>query len=338
MKQIASEIQTFYALKMKREGMHFTMHHPWVVFGRLPLDKYCDDASKQNREGNLPIHVASKKGHANVVKEYISKYTYRTEYLGNKGRDILHVAAEIGNPRLVKYILANNKLQALVNTKDQDGSTPLHLASKHGRPITTYFLDNLADQKSDKNAGNQEAKGGLTYIGVMMTLSILHFFGDREKSRVEYFDIRTRPVPKEEIKSRIEIFLVLAVLVASVTFAGLLQLPKSESQLESQISDITTYNIQKQGVSEENEGDLRNLYIYFDMLALSWAVMASIILCWSHLYGAKVAELAVWVEAISTGVAVYMMWLAFVFAVAINTSKSFGFFIYTILVGGVTEF
>jgi hypothetical protein len=149
----------------------------------------------------------------------------------------------------------------------------------------------------------------------MMTLSILHFWAGHKTSKVEYFRIKSRPLPKEEIKGRIDSLLVVAVLIAGVTFSGILQLPRNADQPESGPSNITTTNsTQNQGISAKNEGIL--------------------ILCWAQLYDVKVAAHAVWLASILTGGAIYLMCLAFVFAVAIDVGKNFAFFVVTIVVGG----
>ncbi|XP_011013841.1 PREDICTED: uncharacterized protein LOC105117779 [Populus euphratica] len=236
--------------------------------------------------------------------------------------------------------------------------TPYEVAKKQSKMVGAEFSgepipkgkDNDAEMlqtedKPDHGVGNQDGpddrkggKGKLDYYGVMMTLSILHFWASPKRSKAEYFRIKGRPLPKEEIKNRIDSLLVVAVLVASVTFSGVLQLPKSTDQPGSRASNITTnniHNIQNQVISEINEGILRNVYIYIDMVALNASVMASIILCWAHLYDVKVAAHVIWVASILTGGAIYMMCTAFVFAVAIDVCKNLAFFVVTIAVGGV---
>lgn len=378
--------------------LHCAAYMGYVWETQFLFNEYRDGAIQQNDEGNMPIHVASKKGYVDVVDAYISKWTDPAEFLNSKRQNILHVAAERGRHRVVKYILRNKNLEALINKQDLDGNTPLHLASKNGGSIATFTLvrnsmvmkdkangenltpyevakkqskmvgaefsgepipngkDNNVDPKSDSingekpqtkdkpdhGVGNQDGpddrkggKGKLDYYGVMMTLSILHFWAGHKTSKVEYFRIKSRPLPKEEIKGRIDSLLVVAVLIAGVTFSGILQLPRNADQPESGPSNITTTNsTQNQGISAKNEGILRNVYIYFDMVALNAAVMASIILCWAQLYDVKVAAHAVWLASILTGGAIYLMCLAFVFAVAIDVGKNFAFFVVTIVVGG----
>ncbi|KAB5512767.1 hypothetical protein DKX38_029795 [Salix brachista] len=338
------------------------------------LKVYRDGAIQKNNEGNMPIHVASKKGHVGVVDAYISEWSDPTEFLNRKRQNILHVAAERGRHQVVKHILQNQNLEPLINMQDLDGNTPLHLASIHGRSIAAFNLvrdRNVVKDKANgekltpyeiaekqskivelefsgeqipKRKGNQvgpdDRKGGeekLDYYGALMTFSVLHFWGDPKKPKVEYFRIKGRPLPREEIKDRISTLLVVSVLIASVTFAGALQLPQSSDLHKTTASNTTTNSttIQNQEISEENEDILRNVYIYIDMVALNASVMASIILCWAQLYDVKVAAHAVWLASLLTGGAIYLMCIAFVFAVAIDVGKHFSFFVVSIVVGGV---
>ncbi|KAJ6291411.1 hypothetical protein OIU76_023477 [Salix suchowensis] len=317
------------------------------------LKVYRDGAIQKNNEGNMPIHVASKKGRVGVVDAYISEWSDPTEFLNTKRQNILHVAAEKGRHQVVKHILQNQNLEQLINMQDLDGNTPLHLASMHGRSIAAFNL--VRSPKVEKNEANGEKltpyeiaekqskvvelefSGEQVPKGKLMTFSVLHFWGGPKKSKVEYFRIKGRPLPREEIKGRISTLLVVSVLIASVTFAGALQLPQSSDLHKTTASNTTTNSttIQNQGISDENEDILRNVYIYLVMVALNASVMASIILCWAQLYDVKVAAHAVWLASVLTGGAIYLMCIAFVFAVAIDVAKHFSFFVVSIVVGGV---
>uniref|UniRef100_A0A6N2KYJ1 Uncharacterized protein n=1 Tax=Salix viminalis TaxID=40686 RepID=A0A6N2KYJ1_SALVM len=326
------------------------------------LKVYRDGAIQKNNEGNMPIHVASKKGHVGVVGAYISEWSDPTEFLNRKRQNILHVAAERGRHQVVRHILQNQNLEPLINMQDLDRNTPLHLASMHGRSIAAFNLVRspkvektqangekltpyeiaekqskvveleFSGEQAPKGKGSQvgpdDRKGGeekLDYYGALMTFSVLHFWGGPKKPKVEYFRMKGRPLPREEIKGRISTLLVVS-------------LPQSSDLHKTTASSNTTTNsttIQNQGISEENEDILRNVYIYFDMVALNASVMASIILCWAQLYDVKVAAHAVWLASILTGGAIYLMCIAFVFAVAIDVAKHFSFFVVSIVVGGV---
>ncbi|KAJ6291408.1 hypothetical protein OIU76_023474 [Salix suchowensis] len=306
--------------------LHCAAFLGYVLETQFLLKEYRDGAIQKNNEGNMPIHVASKKGHVSVVGAYISEWSDPTEFLNTKRQNILHVAAEKGRHQVVKHILQNQNLEPLINMQDLDGNTPLHLASTNGRSIAAFNL--VRDPKVDKNKANGEKLTpyeiaekqskivGLEFSGEqipkgkLMTFSVLHFWGGPKKPKVEYFRIKGRPLPREEIKGRISTLLVVSVLIASVTFAGALQLPKSSDLHKTTASNTTTNT-------------------------LNASVMASIILCWAQLYDVKVAAHAVWLASILTGGAIYLMCIAFVFAVAIDVAKHFSFFVVSIVVGGV---
>ncbi|XP_011039736.1 PREDICTED: uncharacterized protein LOC105136198 [Populus euphratica] len=119
--------------------------------------------------------------------------------------------------------------------------TPYEVAKKQSKMVGAEFSgepipkgkDKNVDPKSDSNAekpqtkdkpdhgvGNQDGpddrkggKGKLDYYGVMMTLSILHFWAGPKRSKVEYFRIKSRPPPKAEIKDMVNSLLVVAVLI-----------------------------------------------------------------------------------------------------------------------------
>lgn len=56
------------------------------------------------------------------------------DILDNCGRNILHVVAMNGQCNVVSYVLKNSQLKKLVNERDNNGKTPLHLATKHWHP------------------------------------------------------------------------------------------------------------------------------------------------------------------------------------------------------------
>jgi ankyrin repeat protein len=142
LEQIAKEKPGLLRRKDEKGGnpFHCAAYMGYVWGTQFLFDKYRDGAIQQNDEGNMPIHVASKKDHVDVVDAYISNWTDATEFLNSKRQNILHVAAESGRHQVVKYILRKKNLEPLINEQDLDGNTPLHLASKNGRSIATFTL------------------------------------------------------------------------------------------------------------------------------------------------------------------------------------------------------
>nr|XP_034916961.1 uncharacterized protein LOC118050662 [Populus alba]TKS11519.1 hypothetical protein D5086_0000072520 [Populus alba] len=87
------------------------------------------------------------------------------DFLNEKGQNILHVAAESGQRKIVDEILRNQDLEALINEKDYDGNTPLHLAAMYCRSEIVRAL--VSDKRVDKRIVNNEK---LNLAGVVAIL------------------------------------------------------------------------------------------------------------------------------------------------------------------------
>ncbi|KAG6738920.1 hypothetical protein POTOM_058543 [Populus tomentosa] len=358
------------AIQQNDEGnmpIHVASKKGYVDVVAAYISKWTDPAEFLNSKRQNILHVAAESGRHLLVK-YILRNNNLKELMKEQdldGNTPLHLASKNGRS-IATFTLVRKSSKFMKRIANGENLTPYDVAEKQSKIVGAEYSgepipngkDDQVDHKSENNGekpptkdksdhgvGNHVdqdeksgGKGKLDYYGVMMTLSILHFWAGPKRSKVEYFRLKGRPLPKEEIKGRIDSLLVVAVLIAGVTFAGVLQLPRSADLPEGGPSNITTTtttnSTQNQGISAQNEGILRNVYIYFDMVALNAAVMASIILCWAQLYDVKVAAHAVWLASILTGGAIYLMCLAFVFAVAINVGNSFVFFVVTLVVGG----
>ena len=90
------------------------------------------------------------------------KALYSTKLLRNrKDQNILHISAGGGKSEAVSYLLKMQELERLINMKDEDGNTPLHLATLGFHPRVVYILTRERGVKPDvKN------KDGLTALDV----------------------------------------------------------------------------------------------------------------------------------------------------------------------------
>ncbi|KAI7981311.1 Protein ACCELERATED CELL DEATH 6 [Camellia lanceoleosa] len=99
------------------------------------------------------LHVAVSQGHVDVMKELLSQCPDWWEMVNDKGQNILHVAVQNENKKAVKFILENSQLSSLINHKDIDGNTSLHLAA------TALCANQLIyEKRADRmafNKGNQ---------------------------------------------------------------------------------------------------------------------------------------------------------------------------------------
>lgn len=105
-------------------------------------------------DNSCALHIAAKEGHTNVMEKIITCLPDAYNLIDNKGRTILHVAAQYGNVRVVRYILKKPNLESIINEPDKEGDTALHLAAIYGHYGVVIML--AADNRVDKRAMNNE--------------------------------------------------------------------------------------------------------------------------------------------------------------------------------------
>ncbi|XP_034902923.1 protein ACCELERATED CELL DEATH 6-like isoform X2 [Populus alba] len=337
-------------------SLHYASSIGFLEGVRFLLKKFPDGAYETNLEGDYPIHLACKSHYADAVKEFLAKFPYPKEFLNKKGQNILHVAAKYGNSSVVRYILKQDqKLVApLLNAIDEDGNTPLHLAARYGRCTATFLL--RAEERKQFDSKNStrapEIKGKevdsnkmdteqappkdeiwIGYFDLVITFSILFVNARPKESLKEVFPVTRLPMSRarEETKSMIGNVLVVAVLVAGVTFAGVIQLPQlrdnnSSSDHRHEFNNSTHYR------SYEN---LLHHYLFFDVGALSLSLMAALFLLLPSVKYPKFQISAVGFSNIMVCLAIFMMFGAFLFSVKIALIGGCHGWLFTFFITGV---
>ncbi|KAJ6862941.1 hypothetical protein NC652_039725 [Populus alba x Populus x berolinensis] len=169
------------------------------------------------------------------------------DFLNEKGQNILHVAAGSGQMKIVDEILGNRDLEALINEKDYDGNTPLHLAAMYCRSEIVQAL--VSDKRVGKRIFNNEElkpsgvvvkllQGGRFEApksdGMREVLKVLVEEDDKNEFDNNLIsDLPRTTLTTEELNRGVGNLLVVAVLVAGVTFAGAITVPGSGSDLSS---------------------------------------------------------------------------------------------------------
>ncbi|GMY16366.1 protein ACCELERATED CELL DEATH 6-like [Fagus crenata] len=222
---------------------------------RYLLTKLTDYKYERDRNGFFPIHTASSKGHIEVIQEFLQQCPDSIELLNYQGQNILHVAAMSGKAKVVSSMLEMPELEMLINEKDGDGNTSLHLASKGSHPKAVSIL--TWDKRVDLNLLN---KGGRTALDIA----------------TGNYSGTIPPFPKgyspDNYKDRVNILLLVATLVATVTFAAGFTVPGGNSDSEPH-----------KGMATFLQQHMFHIFTISNAIAMYSSVIVAVALIWAQL-------------------------------------------------------
>jgi len=175
----------------------------------------------------------------------------------------------------------------------------------------------------------------------VITLSILFVNARPKKSLKELFPVTGLPgsLAKEETRIMIGNLLVVAVLVAGVTFAGVIQLPQLRDNNNSSDRrhefNSTTYTPSHYSTYE----NLLYGYLFLDVGALSSSLVAALfLLLFSSVRYPRFQIAAVAFSSFMVCLAIFMMFGAFLFSVRIALIGSHGWLLIIIITGVAVVF
>ncbi|ONI12114.1 hypothetical protein PRUPE_4G145300 [Prunus persica] len=217
---------------------------------RVLLQLDSDASYILDKSGISALHVAAYAGCTKILEEMIGRRPDTCDLLNDKGQTILHAAVLGEQINVVNYILKNPKLAGLINEVDNDGNTPLHLAARqHNRKIITTLTH---DRRVDKTAINEEFSQAVDYFlgdnfGEKESINLrdLHVLDHLGRSvGIPFFqqqitsDIKKPESPgsvahkrekrqahSDQVPKGRDTILLVATLIASVTFAAGLNVP-----------------------------------------------------------------------------------------------------------------
>ncbi|KAI4332974.1 hypothetical protein L6164_017836 [Bauhinia variegata] len=293
------------------------------------LRKFTAFSTEWNTKGQCAIHLACKSGHVEVVKEFLQQeWPVATSLLNKKGENILHAAANNGKENVVKFLLRSFKIdKSIINGKDNDGNTPLHLASKHFYPEVLFSL--TQDKRTILNIQNNE---GLTALDMFLVHSevprtvqekLSHWIlstsgGDQtEEGRRVLRGHQETPIV-DWIKDRVNTVALVAMLIATMTFAAGLLVPVPASVSSSGETD--EHKTQCAAVSINRT--MLQVYTICNAVATYSSAAASFILSWTQADNYHLVRQVYKFALHLVSMAILAMTVAFMTAVRLNLSNA----------------
>ncbi|KAL3501979.1 hypothetical protein ACH5RR_036428 [Cinchona calisaya] len=102
-------------------------NHRQVVNLFLSADKSLSYIAARKDSGKTALHVAVIHGNLDVVQEILSHCPDCWEGITSKAQNVIHLAVENERGQVLEFIIENSWAIDLINKKDVNGNTPLHL-------------------------------------------------------------------------------------------------------------------------------------------------------------------------------------------------------------------
>uniref|UniRef100_A0A0D9XCX9 PGG domain-containing protein n=1 Tax=Leersia perrieri TaxID=77586 RepID=A0A0D9XCX9_9ORYZ len=238
-----------------------------------------------DNEGMYPIHIASSVGAMDAINSLIDIDNLSSAAQGNsEGKTFLHIAVENRKRDVVEFVCREPRAKFLgilmgrvrprqifkdiVNMKDKDGNTALHLAvKKRDRTMFSYLLGN---KYVELNYVNNE---GYTPLDLASKIKTDHPFASRQNPTewmiraLAHSGAHFSPQKQthgDSLSRSTESVLVASVLIASLTFAAAFTMPGSYKTRSP-----------KEGTPALGERFAFKAFLVADMFAFFFAVAAT---------------------------------------------------------------
>ncbi|KAH6795488.1 hypothetical protein C2S51_036474 [Perilla frutescens var. frutescens] len=323
-----------------RNGKGKSPLHAAVCMGfteavKFLLDRQYEFAYLKDKQGFNPIHSAAIKGLVDIIQLMLQHRPDTRELLTAHGQNILHVAARSGKYKAVEYMLKRPELEMLINEKDADGNTPLHLATIYAHPKLVGIL--ARDKRVIPRLLNNNRQMALDIAEEQLEMGLVSFH-----KRLTWMALRAVDAPRahkpttfrstsfklgdqletESWRDKINVILLVATLVATVTFQAGITVPGGYNNTNP---DQGTATMLKRVKFQE--------FVICNTIAMHTSVIVAVTLIWAQLGDPNSMRLALKLALLLLGIALAMMSIAFFAGVYLLVS-TLGWLAITVLLIG----
>ncbi|CDY42176.1 BnaC03g64970D [Brassica napus] len=284
------------------------------------LDRWTKGVYVCNGDGSFPIHIAVEKRHMRVVFLLLKRYPDSKHLLNKQGQNIVHIATKsgIGALFLFSYLWLTGWINTLVETQDKDGNSPLHEATIHWRPRTLFVLLLMTkikwlyvqnnDGLTALDIAEKNMKRNYIFMERVTLMVLLYFYAPiSRKSWWIKVTKPSEPLEGEKTNNYVGTLLVVAALVATVTFTAGFTIPGGFNGSGEKLGMAALENKPKLAY-----------FMIFNIMAMQSSIVTIAILIWGQLGDQSLVPMAFTWALRSLFFALLCMVLAFYWGVMVT--------------------
>ncbi|KAL4336291.1 hypothetical protein GQ457_07G018240 [Hibiscus cannabinus] len=165
-------LKSSFARKLNKDGyspIHLALKNETAVLRLVETDK--DLIRVKGRGGCTPLHYAAEHGNLHLLANFLIDCPGSIQDVTIRNETALHVAAKNGEVEALRvlsqslrrpYLYSSSVRKKLLNWKDKDGNTALHVAAENNQP--KQMIELLLDCKVNLNEINSSGKTPLDVI------------------------------------------------------------------------------------------------------------------------------------------------------------------------------
>ncbi|KAF7849997.1 hypothetical protein BT93_L0048 [Corymbia citriodora subsp. variegata] len=322
--------------------LHLAAYENYVEGVKFLIEEFTRSTYLGNEEGYLPIHVACKMGHLETIKELLRDWPDPEELLTlKKRRNILHVAAKYGRASIVRHMLSDPNLDKLINAKDTEGNTPLHVATLQWQPEVVLSLsrDNRVDLKLVNNDNSMaldivdeqlkkiDAPLRESLTGIILVSAGAHRSKDEAICRTKGLGLARDLESLDRLKNEANTRMVVATLIATITFAAGFSVPGGYNNSEPDVGIATLLN-----------KPMYDCFVICNTIAMYSSIISVVILLWTQISDSVAMLYALKKARLLLLIALLTMAAAFMAGVYVTISKRNWIAILILIIGAAALF
>jgi hypothetical protein len=209
----------------------------------LLLGKQSELAYTRNQEHLSPLHVAARYGSTDAIKALLRHCPDVAEMVDSKGYNAFHASVTSGKLNALRCLLKHVRPPELLNRLDVNGNTPLHLAASLSRVTSALML--LKDRRVDPCVRDRAGQTARSLMEQKMRRGEMDAYEmylwkrlkQQEAKRCQKQQLpplatypRRRASSDKYFELVVETYILVATLIATVTFAATFTMPGGYDQ------------------------------------------------------------------------------------------------------------